>query len=457
MYAIELKNVWKEFEMSKENPMTLKESFVNLSKKRESVKIQALKNINLKVRYGECLGILGKNGSGKTTLLKVIAGILQPDKGEVIVRGKLAPILSLGFGFQRELTARENVFLYASVLGLTKKQIEEKYDQIVKFAELENVMNVKLKNFSDGMIMRLAFSIAFHMDGDILLIDEALSVGDASFQNKCLEKIKELKKEGKTILLVSHSLTDIRKFCDKALILDEGKIIAYGNTNEVCKKYELMVESEGLKRWNEKIGCEAKIKFRTFTKLPFIIKKGYPCKFQIQSEKLKDYVEILFEGPTRCKLFKKILKGEKEVSIEINEFPLEEGKYDLWITSGSQLLTSQPFKILVESGKEARLTRIYTFPSFSPFINLTLVVGRAERLTNFFKNGGTIFIFYDLDKIKKDEDVTIFQAGKVIEKGKFSQLEPKVKKLLAKELGQKHFYDILIKTKLGREILGVKG
>jgi len=456
MYAIELKNVWKEFEMNKENPMTLKEKFVNLSKKSESVKIQVLKNINLKVRYGECLGILGKNGSGKTTLLKVIAGILQPEKGEVIVRGKLAPILSLGFGFQRELTARENVFLYASVLGLTKKQIEEKYDEIVKFSELENMMNVKLKNFSDGMVMRLAFSIAFHVDGDILLIDEALSVGDAAFQNKCLEKIKELKKEGKTILIVSHSTSDIKKFCDKALILDEGKIIAYGDSNEICRKYESMVASEGMKRWNEKVEDETKVRFKTSTKLPFLMKKGYPCKLEIQSDKLKNNLEIIFEGPTHCKLFKKILKEEKEVLIEIKELPLDEGQYDLWIISNSQFLTSKPFKILVESGKETHLTKIYTLPSFTPFFNLTLVVGEKENLINFFKNGGTIFIFYDLDKIKEEDDVTIFQKGKIIEKGKFSELKTKIKKLLAKELAQKHFYDILIKTKLGRKILEVE-
>ncbi len=197
----------------------------------------ALDDVSFTVNHGECFGIIGPNGSGKSTLLKLIAGILYPDKGYTRTYGRIAPFIELGVGFHPELTARENIFLYGTILGLKKNQIREKYDEILSFSELKKFENMKIKNFSSGMTARLAFSTAIQTDPDILLIDEMLAVGDEEFNYKVIEKINEMKERGITIIFVSHALRLVQQHCSRTLLLSKGKIIQLGETSQVIEKY----------------------------------------------------------------------------------------------------------------------------------------------------------------------------------------------------------------------------
>lgn len=200
--------------------------------------LAVLKDVSFSVKKGEMLGIIGFNGSGKTTLLKIIAKIYTPDHGEIITNGKLTPFLELGTGFSGELTARDNIIIYGVILGFTKKKIKEKIDEISKFAEIERFLDTKLKNFSSGMNARLAFSTAIQVNPDIILVDEVLSVGDISFQEKSFNTFMEYKKQGKTIVFVSHNIEQIQQFCDKAIWLHEGVIQSYDRSDIVVEKYK---------------------------------------------------------------------------------------------------------------------------------------------------------------------------------------------------------------------------
>ncbi len=200
-----------------------------------------LKNINLSVRKGEMFGIIGPNGSGKTTLLKMIAGILKPTEGEVKINGRINFFLQLGVGFQPELSARENVYLYGAFLGLTRSEMNKKFQTIIDFAELNEFVDTKLKSYSSGMWLRLAFATAIQAESDILLLDEILAVGDLAFQKKCLGTINKFKEEGRTIIFVSHSLEIIEEFCKYSLFLDKGQQIALGDTKTVIAKYKAMI------------------------------------------------------------------------------------------------------------------------------------------------------------------------------------------------------------------------
>jgi ABC-2 type transport system ATP-binding protein/lipopolysaccharide transport system ATP-binding protein len=197
----------------------------------------ALNNINLHIRAGETLGIIGENGSGKTTLLKIIGNIIEPTAGKCKVYGKIAPFLELGVGFEPELTARDNVYIYGAIMGIPHKELDRKFDAIIRFAELERFVDTKLKHFSSGMYMRLAFAVAISVDPDILLIDEVLAVGDIAFRQKCINKMLEFKAKGKTIVLVTHRLPDIKKVCDRLVLLHRGRIITTGTPEEVIKFY----------------------------------------------------------------------------------------------------------------------------------------------------------------------------------------------------------------------------
>jgi ABC-type polysaccharide/polyol phosphate transport system ATPase subunit len=237
-YAIELKNITKIFRIRHEKKNSIYEyitSFFNKNNSYEDLTI--LRNVSLSVKKGEMLGILGLNGSGKTTLLKIITKIYAPNEGTVTTDGKIIPFLELGTGFNGELTARENIILYGIILGFTKKEIVEKIDEIIRFAELEKFLDTKLKNFSAGMNARLAFSTAMSVEPDILLVDEVLSVGDIKFQEKSFNAFMKFKKAGKTILFVSHSIDQIRENCDKALWLHDGVIRDYGDVSKVTEEY----------------------------------------------------------------------------------------------------------------------------------------------------------------------------------------------------------------------------
>lgn len=198
----------------------------------------ALEDISFTLNRGDRLGILGLNGAGKSTLLKIIAGVLKPTEGSVIAKGKIVPLLELGVGFDSQYTGAENIYLYGAVLGYSKEFISEKYDEIVKFSELGSFIDVPVKNYSSGMKARLGFSIATIVEPEILILDEVLSVGDAKFRKKSEKKILSMLEKGITVLFVSHSIDQVLKICDKAIILDQGKLIAQGEVKEVCKTYE---------------------------------------------------------------------------------------------------------------------------------------------------------------------------------------------------------------------------
>jgi len=237
-YAIEVKNVSKKFRIYHERRDSVYETITGwFSKSKHYEELQVLTDVSFSVKKGEVLGIIGKNGVGKTTLLRIIAGVYQPDKGEVIVNGSLIPFLSLGVGFMGELTARANVVQYGLLLGFSKKKITARVDDVIEYAELERFDDTKLKNFSAGMYSRLAFATAVQVDPDILIIDEAISVGDIAFQKKSFDTILDFKKRGKAIIFVSHDMGMIKSSCDSAIFLNNGVIEKRGKTDEVVDFY----------------------------------------------------------------------------------------------------------------------------------------------------------------------------------------------------------------------------
>lgn len=241
--AIKVENVSKDFVLPHQKANTLKSLFTGAYKKntKKASEIQhALKDISFEVKEGEFFGIVGRNGSGKSTLLKILADIYQPTSGKAYKKGKLVPFIELGVGFNPELTGRENVYLNGALLGFDKKKIDSMYDSIVSFAELENFMDQKLKNYSSGMQVRLAFAVAIRSDADILLIDEVLAVGDEAFQRKCDEYFKSIKADkSKTIILVTHNMDAVRRFCDRALLINNSTVQAIGSTEDIANKYTL--------------------------------------------------------------------------------------------------------------------------------------------------------------------------------------------------------------------------
>jgi len=235
--AIQVNNVGKTFRIPHEKITTIRGAFVSALKSHGYEEFKALEDVSFEVKKGEFFGIIGRNGSGKSTLLKILAGIYQTDKGKVKVNGLISPFLELGIGFNPELSGRDNVYLNATVLGMTHKQIEEKFDDIVEFSELRRFIDQKIKNYSSGMQVRLAFSVAIYANRDILLMDEVLAVGDTNFQRKCLEQFIEYKKSNKTILFVSHDLATVQRFCDRVMLLRNGEIQFVGNPEEAVNRY----------------------------------------------------------------------------------------------------------------------------------------------------------------------------------------------------------------------------
>ena len=234
--TILVKNVYKSFNVYLDRANTLKEKLLFLSRNNKE-KREVLKGINLKIKKGEAVALIGTNGSGKSTLLKLMTKILYPTKGEIEVNGKLTSLLELGAGFHPDFSGRENIYFNASIFGLTKKEIDNKLDDIIEFSELREFIDNPVRTYSSGMFMRLAFAVAINVNADILLIDEILSVGDEHFQNKCLDKMMELKNSGKTMVFVTHSMQSARKLCNRAIWLKDGKIVMDGNPDEVINKY----------------------------------------------------------------------------------------------------------------------------------------------------------------------------------------------------------------------------
>jgi len=238
--SITVKGLSKKYIISNERVRvkTLRDSFYNIFNTKVFNDFWALKEVNFSVKKGEVLGVIGLNGSGKSTLLKILSGITTPTSGSAVIKGRVASLLEVGTGFHPELTGRENIYLNGAILGMTKTEIDEKFDEIVKFAEVGKFIDTVTKKYSSGMVMRLAFSVAAHLDADILLIDEVLAVGDVSFQRKCLGRMNEISKEdGKTIIFVSHNLSAVQSFCDKCLLLEKGEVKKTGTPSEVIRIY----------------------------------------------------------------------------------------------------------------------------------------------------------------------------------------------------------------------------
>ena len=235
--AVSIQGVSKAFKLHHRQYHTLKERALHPFQARTYDLLQAVDNISVDIAAGEFFGIIGRNGSGKSTLLKCLAGIYNIDSGQLRVRGRLSPFIELGVGFNVDLTARDNVILNAIILGLTRKQARERFDSIIAFAELEEFVDMRLKNYSSGMSVRLAFSVAIQVDADILLIDEVLAVGDASFQQKCFDEFLRLKNEGRTILFVTHDMGAIQRFCDRAMLLEKGRMVTIGDPTDVAHRY----------------------------------------------------------------------------------------------------------------------------------------------------------------------------------------------------------------------------
>ena len=237
-YAIKVEDVSMHFNMASEKIENLKEYVIKIFKRQLFFKdFTALDHISFEVRKGEVFGIVGTNGSGKSTLLKIISGILDPTSGEVMTQGRISPLIELGAGFDGNLTAEENIYLNGAVLGYTKEFLDEKFDDIVEFAELRDFLEMPIKNYSSGMVARIAFAIATVVKPDILIVDEILSVGDFLFQKKCEDRIRELMAGGTTVLLVSHSIEQIRELCNRAIWIEKGKMMMTGSTEEVCDAY----------------------------------------------------------------------------------------------------------------------------------------------------------------------------------------------------------------------------
>ncbi|NLT06260.1 MAG: ABC transporter ATP-binding protein [Solirubrobacterales bacterium] len=235
--AVSVRGVSKSFRLPHEQYSTLKQRVLHPRRTHRFSELRALDDVSLEIGQGEFFGIVGRNGSGKSTLLKCLAGIYSTDSGRIEVRGRLSPFIELGVGFHPELSARDNVVINAIMLGLTRKQALERFDEIIAFAELEEFVDLKLKNYSSGMSVRLGFAVAIQVDADVLLVDEVLAVGDASFQQKCFDQFDRLKAEGRTIIFVTHAMDSVRRFCDRAMLLERGDVVDIGDPDAIASKY----------------------------------------------------------------------------------------------------------------------------------------------------------------------------------------------------------------------------
>lgn len=261
--AVKVTNIKKSFRLPHNKQNSVKGLFVSAFRSKTSYeKQEVLRGLSFQVHEGEFFGIVGRNGGGKSTLLKLLAGIYVPDSGDIIIEGKLAPFIELGVGFNPELTGRENVFLNGALLGFSDAEVTQMYDDIVEFAELEQFMDQKLSNYSSGMQVRLAFSVAIQSKASILLIDEVLAVGDANFQRKCFDIFEQFKKEGRTVIFISHSMDMVNRFCDRAILLNAGKVLSEGDPYMVTSQYNLINDNssvDGLQKLAIKDSREADI------------------------------------------------------------------------------------------------------------------------------------------------------------------------------------------------------
>ncbi len=298
--AVIVKNVKKSFILPHLKNTSFKHTVVNLFKKNSKTNQHVLNDISFEVKKGDFFGIVGRNGSGKSTLLKLLAGVYSTDEGSVYLNGSLTPFIELGVGFNPELSGRDNVFLNGALLGYNRKQMEAMYDDIVEFAELSRFMDQKLKNYSSGMQVRLAFSIAIKAKNDILIFDEVLAVGDEAFQRKCLDVFERYKAEGQTVILVTHDMETVRKFCTRAVLIDGGKILKIGNPHEVANIYselnlneiERDMESKNAEKADNALGLNITYKSMA-NKKTSLYKCGDIIRVLIKYEKKLDFQHLV--------------------------------------------------------------------------------------------------------------------------------------------------------------------
>jgi len=249
MVVIEVKDIKKSYFIHHERKMLVKDILFSFFRKKVAEEFIAVDGVSFKVLKGESVGLIGDNGAGKTTILKLLSGVTVPTSGSIAVNGRVAGLLELGAGFHPDLTGRENIYLNGSILGLSKAEIDGKFDEIVDYSGIEDFIDVPLRKYSSGMFVRLGFAVAVHVDPDILLVDEVLAVGDQSFQGKCLRTIEKFKKQGKTLVFVSHDLNIVRHICDRVILLDKGKIVGEGEAEKVISRYWLFIgEKKGIAR-----------------------------------------------------------------------------------------------------------------------------------------------------------------------------------------------------------------
>jgi ABC-type polysaccharide/polyol phosphate transport system ATPase subunit len=235
--AVFVDGVSKEFILPREHVHTLKERALHPLRRPGSDRLRALRDVSIAIEPGEFFGIVGRNGSGKSTLLKCLAGIYGTDRGDIYINGRLSAFIELGVGFNPDLAARDNVMLNATMLGLSPREARSRFDRVIEFAELEEFVDLKIKNYSSGMLVRLAFAVMIQVDADILLIDEVLAVGDANFQQKCFDEFERIRNDGKTVLLVTHDMGSVRRFCTRAMLLEKGRVVAIGDPEAVGSRY----------------------------------------------------------------------------------------------------------------------------------------------------------------------------------------------------------------------------
>ena len=297
--AIEVRNLYKRFKVQYDKPFTLKENLINIFRKKEIEYHQVLKNINIDIKKGETVALIGTNGSGKSTLLKLMTQILYPEQGTLKTNGKLTSLLELGAGFHPDFTGRENIYFNASIFGLSRKEIERRIDDIIEFSELADFIDNPVRTYSSGMYMRLAFSIAINVDAEILLIDEILAVGDQHFQEKCFEKLKELRDTEKTIVIVSHSLDTVKELCTRAIWLYKGEFRLDGDPTYVINEY-LKQQREAYKKGEiNKADLDIQTKAVMFIEKPKSFEKIDSTTNQIRVEGW----EISEHPNTKLKLF----------------------------------------------------------------------------------------------------------------------------------------------------------
>jgi ABC-2 type transport system ATP-binding protein len=350
--AIEIHNLWKTFRLYQEKNQYLKAAVLRGRRARYE-DFWALKEVSFDVPFGSTLGIIGSNGSGKSTLLKCLAGILSPDKGSVQINGRISALLELGAGFHLDLSGRENVYLNGAILGLSKREVTEKFDDIVEFAGLGKFIDTPVKNYSSGMIVRLGFAVAANVEPEILLIDEVLSVGDQSFQLRCIERIEKFRQEGKTMVFVSHSLAQVQQLCENAIWIEKGEVRGQGRAMDVVMDYS--GESHHAVEKNEgELGERWGSGEATITKVEILDADGNPIKLLITGKSTtirvsfdshlpikQPVVGIRFThllGPViwgtntrRRGEFIESISGPGYVDINIPELPLLEGTYDLTV------------------------------------------------------------------------------------------------------------------------------